>query len=139
MTARALPAARVLLALCAFAAAAAAVGAVPVAADAAPATQWLEVWRACGFATFAVLFAVLAVRPAASPGVWVAVLANKATLTVTALVLDDVPGARQAIGWDSALTALLLLAGVGTLVGRRADARAARVDVPGAARELAAA
>jgi len=118
---------RALLAACSAGALVAAVSAVPVVRAAGPGTRFVEVWRGYGFATFAVLFAVLALRPHVSRGVWLAVLANKLALTVTAVAWLDVPGARQVLWWDGGLTVLLVAA----LLLTRAWAASATVSTGG--------
>ena len=105
-------AASALLWICAGAAVLATASAVPGALAADPATRFVEIWRAVGFATFAGLFAVLAARTTQIPsGVWLVVIANKFVLTIAGLSLAaSTPGAAQAVGWDGALTVLLLTA-----------------------------
>jgi hypothetical protein len=105
----ALRTARALLSLAALAAAAAAISAAPVVQAAPPEWQFVEAWRAIGFATFAALFAVLAARPGTGVGVWVVLIANKAALTVSAATwLATAEGAGTAAAWDGALTVLLV-------------------------------
>ncbi|MCC6497312.1 MAG: hypothetical protein IT193_13750 [Propionibacteriaceae bacterium] len=101
-----------LLWICAGAAVLATVSAAPGALAADAATRFVEIWRVVGFATFAGLFAVLAARTTEiSSGVWVVMIANKLVLTIAALSLaGTTPGAGQAVGWDGALTVLLVTA-----------------------------
>lgn len=114
-------AASALLWICAGAAVLATVSAAPGALAADAATRFVEIWRVVGFATFAGLFAVLAGRPTRIPsGVWLVIIGNKLVLTVAGLFLaTSTPGAAQAVGWDGALTVLLVIAFVLTR-GRRA-------------------
>jgi hypothetical protein len=105
-------AASALLWICAGAAVLATVSAVPGALAADAATRFVELWRVVGFATFAGLFAVLAARTTQiASGVWLVVIANKLVLTIAGLSLaSNTPGAAQAVGWDGALTVLLVIA-----------------------------
>jgi len=126
---------RGLLAVCSVGALVAALAAVPAVRAAGPATRFVEVWRGYGFATFAVLFAVLALRPYVSRGVWLAVLSNKLALTVTAVAWLDVPGTRQGLWWDGGLTvllvaALLLTRAWATPTPLRVDRASRRVGAP---------
>ena len=77
-----------------------ALGALTAFASALPAVQaagadtvWLETWRLFGFAVFAGLFALLAWRPRALPGIWELVFLHKAAMATAALFLA---GAREA-------------------------------------------
>lgn len=107
-------------ALAALLAAAAAVSAVPALYAAEPDELMVEVWRAVGFATFAALFVLLAVRPLQSVALWGIVLGNKVVLSVVGLVLGSaVPGALTAAAWDGALVAILSIGFAAALVARR--------------------
>ena len=109
MNARAL--ARAILSLCAASAVAAALGAWTVVSSAGPEAQMAEGWRMIGFATFALLFGLLAWNPSRSVGLWVAVIANKALLAVAAAtVWSQSEGAREALMWDASLTVALVVA-----------------------------
>jgi hypothetical protein len=111
---------RLLLVLCAVAAAVAAAAAVPTVLDAGSATRFVETWRCFGFATFAVLFLVLAWQPRGSRGLWVAVLGNKLALTLTGLAWSgEADGASDAVVWDGTLTVVLVVALVLTRGWRR--------------------
>ena len=55
--------------------------------DAGPATQAVEAWRMVGLATFAGLFALLAWRPLAYPGVFDLAIASKAALALRGLTI----------------------------------------------------
>ena len=104
---------RALLWIAAAAAALAAVSSIPTVLSAGGATQIVETWRGYGFAAFTILFATLARRPQLSRGVWAAVILNKVALTLTALVYASrggVAGTGAVIGWDGALSVLLIAA-----------------------------
>lgn len=104
---------RSILVLCTASAAAASVGAWPAVAEASRSTQVVEAWRMVGFATFAALFALLAVTPTGHRGLWVVVIVNKLVLSVSAATwLRTGVGSADALVWDGALTALLLTAAV---------------------------
>lgn len=104
--------ARTLLWLSALAATSAAADALPQALGAAADVRFVELWRAIGFATFAGLFAVLAIHLRRVPlGVWVVLIANKLVLTTAGLAwASSTPGAGAAAAWDGALTVLLCTA-----------------------------
>lgn len=102
---------RAILALCSAAATAAFLGAWSVAASAAPAAQMAEGWRMVGYATFALLFGLLAWNPDRSLGLWFALVGNKALLAVAAAsVWSSADGASQAVLWDGGLTVALVVA-----------------------------
>jgi hypothetical protein len=104
---------KALLWIDAVAAALAAGSSIPVVLAADGATRLVETWRGYGFATFAILFAALALRPRMSRGVWAAVILNKVALTLTALVYatqGGVAGTGTVIVWDGALSVLLIAA-----------------------------
>lgn len=102
---------RALLAACATAAALAATSAWSVAAAAGPAAQMAEGWRAIGYATFAVLFGLLAWDPDRSLGLWFAVVANKVLLVLAAATIwSSAVGADVARLWDGGLTVALVVA-----------------------------
>ena len=48
---------------------------------------WVEAWRTFGFLVFAGLFALLAIWPRASRGIWEIVFAHKAAMAIFALSL----------------------------------------------------
>lgn len=101
-----------LLWVCAAAAVLATASALPGALSADAAMRFVELWRVVGFATFAGLFAVLAVQGGrVPPAVWLILIANKLVLTLTGLTLaGGASGAAQAVWWDGALTVLLVAA-----------------------------
>lgn len=98
---------RLLMALCALAALYAAF-AGPLPAD--PDLVWTALWQRLGFATFAGLFALLAIRPRLSAGIWELCFLNKAGLFVASLIVADAPGAAEAGLFDAILAALIALA-----------------------------
>lgn len=107
---------RGLLWLAALAAAVAAVGSAATTADTGDGTVVVETWRTVGLATFAGLFAVLALRPGVHVAVWLAVGANKLALGLAGLLVlagaeGGAPeGAVDLVVFDGALAALLLAA-----------------------------
>ncbi|MFF0151738.1 hypothetical protein [Micromonospora sp. NPDC005203] len=71
---------------------------------------FIEGWRVSSFAIFAGLFALLAVRPRQSAGVWEIVLAGKTALVVFGLAIGDVPEARLSAVIDIGLVAVVAAA-----------------------------
>ncbi|CAL8978796.1 hypothetical protein PROP_02596 [Propionicimonas sp. T2.31MG-18] len=104
--------AQVLLWLSALAAALAAAGGVGEVVASAAASRFVELWRVVGFATFAVIFAVLAASGRRVPaGIWIAVIANKVVLTAFGLAWSaSADGAAAAMWWDGALSLALIAA-----------------------------
>ena len=104
--------AQVLLWLSALAAALAAAGGVGEVLASAPAGRFVELWRVVGFATFAVIFGVLAAHGRRVPaGIWIAVIANKLVLTGFGLAWStSADGAAAAVWWDGALSLVLIAA-----------------------------
>ncbi len=80
-------AAMVLMLLAALGALFAFVGAIASTATASPETQVVEGWRMYGFAVFAGLFTLLALRPRHYAGVWELVIFHKAAMAMTGLML----------------------------------------------------
>ena len=79
--------------------------------DAGPATQAVEAWRMVGLATFAGLFALLAWRPLAYPGVFELAIASKAALAILGLtIVASADHASEFVVFDGILTALLVAA-----------------------------
>ncbi len=98
---------RAIIALCAIAAAYAALSTLtPVAPD----LVWLSTWQMLGFALFAGMFALLAIRPRLSAGVWELCFLNKAGLFIASLFVSWAPGATEAGLFDGVLAALIALA-----------------------------
>ena len=71
---------------------------------------YVEGWRVSSFAIFAGLFALLAIRPRQSAGVWEILLAGKAAVTVFGALLGDVPEARLSAVIDLVLVAVVAAA-----------------------------
>jgi hypothetical protein len=69
---------------------------------------WIESWRMTAFMLVAGLFALLAWTPRAQRGVWELLFAQKAVLVVIAVVLGDVPEAREAGFVDFGLVVILV-------------------------------
>ena len=99
---------RALMGLAAVGAVFAAGGGLGALAHASPQTSWLEAWRALGFVMFAGMFALLALRPRRSPGLWELAFFHKAALAVTALFVRSAEA--RAAGPTDGVLALLLLA-----------------------------
>ncbi|MGC4812171.1 hypothetical protein ACLQ29_16745 [Micromonospora sp. DT228] len=71
---------------------------------------FIEGWRVSSFAIFAGLFALLAIRPRQSAGVWEIVLAGKTALVVFGLAIGDVAEARLSAFIDIGLVAVVAAA-----------------------------
>ncbi|MET8040471.1 hypothetical protein ABZU25_06350 [Micromonospora sp. NPDC005215] len=71
---------------------------------------FIEGWRVSSFAIFAGIFALLAIRPRQSAGVWEIVLAGKTALVVFGVTVGDVPEARLSAIIDLALVAVVATA-----------------------------
>ncbi|WP_133092111.1 hypothetical protein [Gordonia polyisoprenivorans] len=111
--------ARALAGAAALAAIGACLSSIPSVADARPETSMVETWRLVGFATFAALFVLLAVRPTALLSLWLVLIANKLALTCIAMSFGpDVSGAGDAAIWDGALTLLLVAGFVAAVISR---------------------
>ena len=54
---------------------------------ASPETVWVETWRLFGFLAFAGMFALLALRPRISPGLWELAFFHEAAMILLAYVL----------------------------------------------------
>ena len=97
----------VLASVGALAAFASSIGAVRSASDTG---VWVETWRMFGFLVFAGLFALLALRPRLSAGVWELAFFHKAAMAISAALM---PGAREAASAgaiDAVLAAVIALA-----------------------------
>ncbi len=101
---------RALMALAALGALVAFFSAVGAVRAASAATVWVETWRMFGFLVFTGLFALLALRPRASAGIWELAFFHKAAMAVSALLLPGVAGAASAGAIDGALAIMILLA-----------------------------
>jgi hypothetical protein len=112
--------ARVLLVLCSLSALVAGATSLTALGDSPDASRMADTWWALGVVTFAGVFALLAWRPLALPGLWELAIANKAALTAFAAAYgDDVDGASTSLVTDGVLT-LTLLAAYGAARGWRA-------------------
>ena len=79
--------------------------------DAGPATQAVEAWRMVGLAAFAGLFALIAWRPLAYPGVFEIAIVSKAALAVLGLtLLASADHGSEYLAFDGMLTVVLLAA-----------------------------
>jgi hypothetical protein len=101
---------RTILGLAAGSALLAAFDATGGLAQAGSDTLMLEAWRTLGLAVFAGLFALLAWRPTAFPGVLELAIAHKAALTAFASASPDALGARTVLVADGLLTIALIAA-----------------------------
>jgi hypothetical protein len=101
----------VLMLLAAFGALSAFVGSVGTATAASPETVVVEAWRTYGFAVFAGLFVLLALRPRRYAGVWELVIFHKGAMSVTAaLVGGGATGAPTVVMVDGILAAMTIAA-----------------------------
>lgn len=99
---------RGLMALCALAAAYAAITGLTSAPPLDIA--WVSMWRTLGFAMFSALFALLALRPRLSPGLWELAFFHKAALGFAAVFLSGAPEAAEAGMFDAVLALVIALA-----------------------------
>ncbi|WP_433238589.1 hypothetical protein ACQPYK_31060 [Streptosporangium sp. CA-135522] len=77
------------------------------------ATLMIQTWRMYGLLLFAGLFALLAWRPEGNGPLWALVIADKAAVSLTAVVYvvrGDVAQAGTTVGWDGAITVMLIVA-----------------------------
>ena len=86
------------------------VSGISVVASTTSNVVWLETWRNFGFLMFAGMFALLALRPRLSPGIWELAFFHKATMAISALFLIDVNEAAEAGLIDGILAVMLLIA-----------------------------
>ncbi|MEK8104647.1 hypothetical protein NKG94_04610 [Micromonospora sp. M12] len=101
---------RGLAALAALATGVAFVNGVLLSINAADDRLFIEGWRVSSFGIFAALFALLAIRPRQTAGVWEIVLAGKAALVVFGALIGDVPEARLSAIIDFGLVAVVAAA-----------------------------
>lgn len=101
---------RGLAALAALATGVAFVNGVLLSINAADDRLFIEGWRVSSFGIFAALFALLAIRPRQTAGVWEIVLAGKAALVVFGALIGDVPEARLSAIIDFGLVAVVATA-----------------------------
>lgn len=104
--------ATLLMLLAALGAGFAFISGVGAAANAGPATQQVEWWRALGFLMFAAMFVLLAFWPRRYPFLWELVIFNKAALTVVEIFLirNNAENAASSAAADAVLTALIIAA-----------------------------
>lgn len=104
--------AAVLMLIAALGAGYAFVTAAGAAANAGPATQQVEWWRAIGFLMFAAIFVLLAFWPRRYPFLWELVIFNKAVLTVIEIFLirNNAENAATSAAADAALVVLIMAA-----------------------------
>ena len=74
---------------------------------AGPDRVWVEVWRTFAYLVFAGLFALLAVRPRQSPGLWELTAGHKLAVVVAGLTLGDVAEAHIAMAIDTLLIVMI--------------------------------
>ncbi len=101
---------RALMALAALGALGAFLTGVGAVQAATAATVWVETWRMFGFLVFTGMFAMLALRPRASAGIWELAFFHKAAMAVSALLMPGAAGAASAGAIDGALALIILLA-----------------------------
>lgn len=73
-------------------------------------TIWVELWRTFGFLVFAGMFALLALRPRLSAGVWELVFFHKLAMVITAVLLPNAPDAKAAGSADAVILAMIVVA-----------------------------
>ena len=76
-------------------------------------TLVVQTWRMYGLFLCGGLFVLLALRPRVHGAVWALVVSNKAALTVTTaayLARGGIAEAARTVGWDGALTVVLITA-----------------------------
>lgn len=78
--------------------------------NATPETIWVETWRLFGFLVFTGMFALLALRPRNSAGMWELAFFHKAAMAVSALFLSGAQGAAIAGTIDAVLAVLIAIA-----------------------------
>jgi hypothetical protein len=83
------------------------VSSVPVVRSASPETLWVETWRMFGFLVFAGMFALVALRPRASAGVWELAFFHKLAMAVTALLASNARDAVMAGTVDAVLVVFI--------------------------------
>jgi hypothetical protein len=76
-------------------------------------TLVVQTWRMYGLFLCGGLFVLLALRPHVHGAVWALVISNKAALTITTaayLTHGGIAEATKTVGWDGALTVVLITA-----------------------------
>lgn len=71
---------------------------------------WLAIWQSWGFAMFAALFTLLALRPRASAGLWELAIFHKAAVGIAGMMSPGLPGAVEAGTFDAVLALVLAAA-----------------------------
>jgi hypothetical protein len=105
---------RALMALACLGALFAFYGSIATVRAAPTETVWVETWRMFGFLVFAGMFALLAIRPRLSPGIWELAFFHKAAMGISVLVLSKARDAITAGTVDAALAVLIAVAYVCT-------------------------
>ena len=101
----------VLMLLAAFGALSAFLGSIGTATAAGSDTVVAETWRMYGFAVFAGLFVLLALRPRHYAGVWELVIFHKGAVSITAaLAGGEATGAPTVAVVDGILAAVIIAA-----------------------------
>jgi hypothetical protein len=91
-------------------------------------TLVVQTWRMYGLFMCGGLFVLLALRPQVHGAVWALVISNKAALTITTvayLTHGGIAEATRTVGWDGALTVVLLTAYLMSRADLRSRAKAA--------------
>lgn len=101
---------RGLMWLAALGALAAFVSGLASLSTAASETIWVETWRLFGFLVFTGMFALLALRPRRSAGIWELAFFHKAGMAVSALFLSGAKEAAPAGAIDGGLAILIVIA-----------------------------
>lgn len=74
---------------------------------------WVETWRTFAYVVFAGLFAILAMKPRSSPGIWELAFGHKTAVVLFGVWLGDrVPEVSLAVKIDFLLVVLILFAWV---------------------------
>lgn len=73
-------------------------------------TVWVETWRLFGFLVFTGMFALVALRPRRSAGIWELAFFHKAGMAASALFLSGAKEAAPAGTIDGALAVLIVIA-----------------------------
>ena len=96
---------RAIMGLCAAAALFAFVSGIT--SSVSPQLGWLTLWQSWGFAMFAGLFALLALRSRLSPGLWELAFFHKLVLAISGFLSPTLPGAADAGLFDAGLAAAI--------------------------------
>jgi hypothetical protein len=94
---------RVLLALCSVATLGALAQGFTLMQDSSDQHLMTEAWRTFAYVVFAGLWALLAIAPRRSPGIWELLFAHKIGITVFAAVMFDLPTAPRHVLVDGLL------------------------------------